>query len=145
MSHFDSQQLLIDAQHGFGKSRPSETKLILQTIQDLANGFNRVEQIDAVLLDAFDKVPHQHLLEHYGVQGHLNNWISDFLADKRQEVVSEGVHSKSADVTSGVPQGTSCLQQGFLLMTPWYIESYIPRKTSTSYGKAGPDSKNGSL
>ena len=111
MSHLDTQQLLNDAQHGFRKSRSCESQLI-QTVQDLANSLNEGEQIDAILLNfskAFDKVPHQCLLgklQHYGVRGNLNRWIADFLTDRQQEVVLEGVHSKATKVTSGVPQGT---------------------------------------
>ena len=77
MGHLDRNQLLSDAQHGFRKKRSCESQLIL-TIQDLANGLNSREQIDAILLDfskTFDKVPHQRLLEklqHYGIRGHLN-------------------------------------------------------------------------
>ena len=88
-----------------------ESQLIL-IVQDLAKGLNDEEQIDAVLLDfskAFDKVPHQRLLEklrHYGVRDSINQWIADFLADRQQEVVLEGVHSNATSITSGVPQGT---------------------------------------
>ena len=102
--------MLNTAQHGFRKYRSCETQLIL-TVQDLANGFNDGEQIDAILLDfskAFDKVPHQRLLgklENYGVGGNLNRWIADFLTHRQQKVVLEGVHSKATEVTSGVPQG----------------------------------------
>ena len=111
MGHLDRNQLLSDAQHGFRKKRSCESQLIL-TIQDLANGLNSGEQIDAILLDfskAFDKVPHQRLLEklqHYGIRGHLNDWVADFLRDRQQEVVLEGAHSSPTKVTSGVPQGT---------------------------------------
>ena len=111
MSHIDSHQMLSDAQHGFRKRRSCESQLIL-TVQDLAKGLNEGEQIDAVLLDfikAFDKVPHQRLLEklrHYVVRDNLNQWIHEFLTDRQQEVVLEGVHSKATDITSGVPQGT---------------------------------------
>ena len=50
MGHLDRNQLLSDAQHGFRKKRSCESQLIL-TIQDLANGLNSGEQIDAILLD----------------------------------------------------------------------------------------------
>jgi len=67
---------------------------------------------DGILLDfskAFDKVPHQRLLEklsYYGVRGNLHSWIKDFLTNRKQEVVLEGKHSSRSEVTSGVPQGT---------------------------------------
>ena len=81
-------------------------------MQDLANNLNRNEQVDGILLDfskAFDKVPHQRLLEklsYYGVRGNLHSWIKDFLTNRKQEVVLEGKHSSRSEVTSGVPQGT---------------------------------------
>jgi hypothetical protein len=80
------------------------------TVQDLANSLNRNEQVDGILLDfskAFDKVPHQRLLEklsYYGVRGNLHNWIKDFLTNQKQEVVLEGKHSSRSEVTSDVPQ-----------------------------------------
>jgi hypothetical protein len=82
------------------------------TLQDLANSLNRNEQVDGILLDfskAFDKVPHQRLLDKlscYGVRGNLYSWIKDFLANRKQEVVLEGKHSSRSEVTPGVPQGT---------------------------------------
>ena len=45
-------------------------------------------------------------LQHYGVRGNLNRWVADFLTDRQQEMVLEGVHSKATEVISGVPQGT---------------------------------------
>ena len=98
MKHLDMYDILIDAQHGFRKSRSCESQLIM-TVQDLANSLNRNEQVDGILLDfskAFDKVPHQRLLEklsYYGVRGNLHNWIKDFLTNQKQEVVLEGKHS----------------------------------------------------
>ena len=47
-------------------------------------------------------------LDHYGVRGPLKQWIGNFLAERTQRVVVDGVSSKPAPVISGVPQGT-CL------------------------------------
>ena len=111
MKHLDMNDILIDTQHGFRKSRSCESQLIM-TVHYLANSLNRNEQVDGILLDfskAFDKVPHQRLLvklSYYGVRGNLYSWIKDFLTNRKQEVVLEGKHSSRSEVTSGVPQGT---------------------------------------
>ena len=68
--------------------------------------------MDVILLDfakAFDKVPHQRLLQkldYYGVRGHTKNWIASFLEKRQQQVLLDGVRSSPAEVLSGVPQGT---------------------------------------
>ena len=73
IKHLDDHHLLNDAQHGFWKRCSCESQLILP-VQDLGKRLNDGEQIYTVLLDfskAFDKVPHQRLLEklcHYGVR-----------------------------------------------------------------------------
>lgn len=111
MKHLETNNILTESQHGFRKSHSCESQLLL-TVEDLASSLNKNQQVDALLLDfskAFDKVPHQRLLakiKHYGIRDNLNNWISDFLGERKQEVVLEGKHSTSSNVTSGVPQGT---------------------------------------
>ena len=111
MSHFDQHNILCDNQHGFRKKRSCETQLIL-TIQDIAKNLSKGRQVDIILLDfakAFDKVPHArllHKLDFYGVRGNINKWISSFLVDRKQQVLLENCHSSSAEVLSGVPQGT---------------------------------------
>ena len=69
-------------------------------------------QTDVLFLDfskAFDKVDHTlllHKLEHYGIRGQILLWITDFLSERRQQVIVEGHYSNAAEVTSGVPQGS---------------------------------------
>lgn len=111
MTHFDNHNILCDNQHGFRKKRSCETQLLV-TIEDIVRRRAKGNQVDIILLDfakAFDKVPHSRLLykmAFYGVRGNTNRWIRSFLSDRKQQVVLEGCHSTSADVLSGVPQGT---------------------------------------
>ena len=69
-------------------------------------------QSDVCVLDfskAFDKVGHQRLVEKlkwYGIRGSVNHWIADFLKNRTQSVVIEGVSSDKVPVISGVPQGS---------------------------------------
>ena len=69
-------------------------------------------QIDIAVLDfskAFDTVPHDGLLsklKHYGIDKNIWQWISNFLKNRKQCVVVDGISSSPVDVDSGVPQGT---------------------------------------
>ena len=101
MSHLGTNQLLYDLQHGFRSIRSCETQLI-SFIQNLAQSNNKNIQTDVIIMDfaeAFNKVPHRHLiykLKYYGITGHTLNWITDFLTDRTQTIVLEGVMSKKS-------------------------------------------------
>ena len=111
MGHLDSQNLLAKEQHGFRKGRSCETQLTLFVHDILAAG-DRHAHVDATFLDfrkAFDKVPHLKLiqkLESYGIDTHVIGWIKEFLNDREQRVVLDGVSSDTIQLTSGVPQGS---------------------------------------
>ena len=112
MHHFDQHRVLCDNQHGFRKKRSCETQL-LSTIQEIASSTAKGHQVDIILLDfakAFDKVPHTrllHKLDHYGVRGNVKQWIESFLSHREQRVILDRVRFESAEVLSGVPQGTA--------------------------------------
>ena len=80
---------------------------------DIASAYNKKgSQIDIAVLDfskAFDTVPHDGLLsklKHYGIDDKIWLWISNFLKQRKQRVVVDGIQSDLVTVDSGVPQGT---------------------------------------
>ena len=119
-THLNKYNILCDNQHGFRSKRSCETQL-LGAVNDFAKALNSGEQIDALFLDfskAFDKVPHErlcHKLSHYGINGHLLDWIKSFLTDRTQSVVIDGENSCPSTVLSGVPQGTVLAPLLFLI------------------------------
>ena len=111
MKHVDQHKILTDCQHGFRARRSCETQLVT-LVHELSQAQDEGTQTDMVILDfskAFDRVPHKRLLQklhHYGIRGHIHRWVADFLTDRTQNVIIEGVTSDSAPVVSGVPQGS---------------------------------------
>ena len=112
LGHLADHEILTDLQHGFRSGRSCETQLIT-TFHDIASAYNKKgSQIDIAVLDfskAFDTVPHDGLLsklKHYGIDDKIWLWISNFLKQRKQRVVVDGIQSDLVTVDSGVPQGT---------------------------------------
>ena len=111
MKYLRTNNILLDVQHGFKKSRSCETPLIT-LVNDIVKSLNDEGQLDAALLDfskAFDKVNHRDLclkVENYGIRGELLNWIKNYLSNRTQNVIVERKISDSITVISGVPHGT---------------------------------------
>lgn len=111
LNHLEKYNIFTHLQHGFRSGHSCETQLI-NTMHDIMKSNDKKEQIDLVILDfskAFDTVPHRkllHKLSNYGIRGNINNWIRNFLMNRHQRVVIDGVSSLPCSVDSGVPQGT---------------------------------------
>ena len=100
-------------QHGFRRGLSCQIQLCA-TYHDLVSAADKGHTIHAIIMDfkkAFDKVSHlllllQKLNKIPGINGHLLNWIQDFLTNRQQSVVLEGMRFRCCPVNSGVPQGS---------------------------------------
>ena len=111
MQHAEENNILYPLQHGFRKSRSCETQLI-EFVDDISKNLQEGRQTDILIMDvakAFDKVNHNlliHKLRYYGIDGKTTRWIQNWLEDRQQTVVLDGVSSEAVSVDSGVPQGS---------------------------------------
>ena len=111
MAFLKEHGLLSAKQFGFISGRSTVTQL-LTYLDKVIESFSKGGAVDAIYLDfqkAFDTVPHRRLikkLEAYGIQGKILNWISAFLSNRKQTVIVSGEESFTADVLSGIPQGS---------------------------------------
>ncbi len=73
---------------------------------------NKGEITGIILLDlckAFNMIDHKHLLKElsfYELSNHALNWFESYLTNGKQVVKVKNAVSESADVVSGVPQGS---------------------------------------
>ena len=111
MTHLKNNNLLSDCQYGFRENRGCILQL-LKVLDEWSLAVDKGPQIDCVYLDfqkAFDTVPHKRLLyklESLGISGNLLKWLENFLTNRRQRVVLNGIFSDWKSVSSGIPQGS---------------------------------------
>ena len=104
MDFLIKHKLINPSQHGFLKARSCLTNL-LYFFEEITKWVDEGSPVDVIYLDfqkAFDKVPHQRLilkLKSHGMGNSILNWIEQWLNDRIQRVVVDGV-------LSGVPQGS---------------------------------------
>ncbi len=85
---------------------------LLETLETWTATFNKGYSTNCIYLDfakAFDKVPHERLLQKlssYGISGNMHSWVRSFLTGRKQCVVCNGAYSKWLEFLSGIPQGS---------------------------------------
>ena len=96
IKHMNTNGLFTQYQHGFMEGRSCTTNL-LATLAILVRGNQKWNPCGHnstwTFAKAFDTVPHQCLLNKlhsYGIRGKVNEWIKDFLSNRRQRVVVNG-------------------------------------------------------
>ena len=108
--YLESNNIITPEQAGFRQHHSTEDQVtyIAQKIED---GFQDKRHTLTVWLDmekAFDKVWKDGLrlkLRQCGVSGHMYQWISQFLTNRRARVHVNGAYSRKKVLKEGVPQG----------------------------------------
>ena len=107
----ENENKLSNNQYGF-RPRRSTISQLLAHIDRIICILERNKNADVMYLDfskAFDKVCHVKLiqkLKSYNIGGQLLKWLENFLSERYQQVIVQGISSESGKVISGVPQGT---------------------------------------
>ena len=92
----------------------TSTKQLIAITHEIYQAFDANPSLETrgVFLDmskAFDKVWHEGLLfklKCYGVNGELYNILKNYLHNRKQRVILNGVYSSWKDIKAGVPQGS---------------------------------------
>ena len=101
--------ILTENQYGFRENR-STSLALMELVEDLTQSLDNRKHTIGVFIDlkkAFDTIDHKILLnklEHYGVRGKVNDWITSYLKCRKQYVKLDKCDSDCLDVTCGVPQ-----------------------------------------
>ena len=100
----------------------STTNQLLDIYNTFCKALDEGKEIGAVFCDvskAFDRVWHKGLqfkLNSVGINGTLLKWFTDYLKDRKQNVVLPGVSSDWCFIKAGVPQGSIMRLVFFLVL-----------------------------
>ena len=104
----DLSETIYKFQFGFRKNY-STNHALLSIVEQIRSALDKRMFTCGVFIDlekAFDTVNHEILLSkinHYGIRGVANKWISSYLSNRHQKVTLNGEYSQSLPITCGVP------------------------------------------
>ena len=105
------ENILFTSQYGFRHGH-STIQASTEFLYNVLQGFEKDKFSLALFLDlskAFDTIDHLIMLkklEFYGIRGLPLKWFKDYLSNRYQYVLYNGIKSKTLPVTCGVPQGS---------------------------------------
>ena len=110
-SYLNKNKLISKNQSGF---RPGDSTIyqLLSITSNIYDSFEKYDETRALFLDiskAFDKVWHEGLiykLNCNGISGNLLTFFENYLLNRQQRVVINGINSDWKSVKAGVPQGS---------------------------------------
>ena len=111
VDHMNRNNLFCIEQHGFIKGKSCVIQL-LEFMEDITEAIDQGHEVDVIYFDyskAFDKAPHNRLLTKiswYRIKGNVLSWIGDFLRNRKQRVLVNGISSEWRNITKGIPQGS---------------------------------------
>ena len=110
-NHLEVNNILSSFQGGYRKNHST-----VHTIADFTDDILRERNVGrftlAIYIDlkkAFDTVDHTILvnkLERYGISDKTVKWMKDYLSNRKQRTLANGIMSSIENVTCGVPQGS---------------------------------------
>ena len=107
----DKHNLLAESQYGFRAGR-STAMALADLVEDITTAIDQKLHAIGVFIDlkkAFDTINHELLLlklQCYGIRGVVNEWISNYLTNRRQYVQINEYASDFLNIRCGVPQGS---------------------------------------
>ena len=107
--------------------------LLVDIYNSFCKAIDEGKEVSAIFCDvskAFDRVRHKGLLyklQTVGKPGHLLQWFTDYLNNRKQRVVLPGVFSHWTDLKAGMPQGSILGPLVFLI----YINDIVRNMNSS--------------
>ena len=114
-SYLEKNKILKEEQTGFRPNRSTQD-ILLRTVDDWRGALDDGDVVATVMIDlskAFDTINYGLMLKKlseklwaYCVRGVEFPWFKDYLTNRKQRVVLDGVSSEWSEVSMGVPQGS---------------------------------------